>query len=549
MTWDTKIVNKTNMQATVGSQIVAPGSEKLFLYSPNGYIIKVEGAGIILVMEPDATYPQHVSTSWSVKLCSGAFCDYWGYEGHPTLTLILNPDLTFSVNPSIYNVPIQDGALDALKDSILAYYPLHGDIYDYSFNGINPESSQQLSYVDGIWGLAADFTKSSTVIKLPTFNRYLNDYTLSAWVNMQDSQNIYPRPLEYGDIVGKLSVRHSDGKLLFCFEVDSDDSRESTATDYHSKGSLSVNQWHHVCVTYRNNNRTLSFFIDGLLDCSYDVSNCFYPPCRRPFFSDTITIGGGMFRSSLKGYISDVSLYNDSIDCHAAALLAGKDERQHSLQAFPLFLIIPAFMTIVGIVASAFETEQLKKQNKNPEEPNYNTNTFLPAFNPMKPFDTIECLDVWGEGYIKDGTMVTGFRKCYNLNRNGQLVSNGPDIYRKIPNLIPVSDYKSGFNENLIKDNSVKHVTLMGSPIVSNFAQSIARVIDKRIGIVVIYGKDDSDPDRKAELDILLSELSKINFEEKRKYKLEGPYLEITLGDIHVYSSKSIEKPIIEDVC
>ncbi|KAI5634217.1 lepidopteran low molecular weight (30 kD) lipoprotein domain-containing protein [Phthorimaea operculella] len=102
--------------------------------------------------------------------------------------------------------------------------------------------------------------------------------------------------------------------------------------------------------------------------------------------------------------------------------------------------------------------------------------------------ELLDHVDYWGEGRINATEGSSGFPNCYNVNHQYQLVSNGPDTDRKIPNRIPVISYTNCDTSSYIRDKSVKLVTLMGAPINTSCAKDIARMVHPDLGQVVVYG-------------------------------------------------------------
>lgn len=143
--------------------------------------------------------------------------------------------------------------------------------------------------------------------------------------------------------------------------------------------------------------------------------------------------------------------------------------------------------------------------------PNYNTNInhiypyseipYVGEYNlvrlPLSSTNLIEHVDYWGEGKISTVAGVSGFANCYNVNHQYQLVSNGPDTDRKIPNRIPVISYTNCSTSSYIKDNSVKLVTLMGAPINKSCAKDIARMVNYDDGRVMVFGFEETQQDIK----------------------------------------------------
>ncbi|RUL12391.1 hypothetical protein [Proteus mirabilis] len=135
-------------------------------------------------------------------------------------------------------------------------------------------------------------------------------------------------------------------------------------------------------------------------------------------------------------------------------------------------------------------------------------------------------VDYWGEGRIvtKDG-LITGFKDAYNVNHQYKLVSNGPDIYKRIPNRIPVKDYDSLNTKNYIEDGFADFVTIMGSPATDNCSNDIARIVNKNNGVVILYDITGDD------LKWLTESLKKISFYPILSHDVPPPFNEIVLHE------------------
>lgn len=141
---------------------------------------------------------------------------------------------------------------------------------------------------------------------------------------------------------------------------------------------------------------------------------------------------------------------------------------------------------------------------KNAERPNYNVNVdkvfpysevpYLGDYNLVKIPESlnnlIQHVDYWGEGKIVSGDGKGGFTNCYNVNHQYQLVSNGLDRDKKIPNRVPVLSYTNCDTSGYIKDNSVITVTVAGGHINTSCAKDIARIVNNDLGKVVAFGFD-----------------------------------------------------------
>lgn len=142
----------------------------------------------------------------------------------------------------------------------------------------------------------------------------------------------------------------------------------------------------------------------------------------------------------------------------------------------------------------------------------------------------IEHVDYWGEGLIITQLGNSGFANCYNVNHSLQLVSNGPDRGKKIPNRIPVPNYINCDTSSYIRDNSVRTITVMGSPINSSCAKDIARMVNKEVGKVITYGFETSS----LEMETLANELRKKSLVHYPKYTLPEEFQGLTLFDNHM---------------
>ena len=142
-----------------------------------------------------------------------------------------------------------------------------------------------------------------------------------------------------------------------------------------------------------------------------------------------------------------------------------------------------------------------------------------------------QILDFWGEGRLDDGSgLITGFREAYNVNHQFQLVSNGADRGKKIPNRIPPINYEAVSVEKYVSDSTFDIITLMGAPISDSTAAEIARIISGNSNsLVVAYGLSESDDG----INKLKSALDAKQLLILADYILPSPLDEITM-DKHV---------------
>ncbi|KAG6455165.1 microvitellogenin-like isoform X2 [Manduca sexta] len=153
----------------------------------------------------------------------------------------------------------------------------------------------------------------------------------------------------------------------------------------------------------------------------------------------------------------------------------------------------------------------------------------------------VEHVDYWGEGRIPTNDGDSGFRDCYNVNRQYQCVSNGPDRDCKIPNRIPVYDENACDTSSYIKNHTVKLVTLMSAPIIEACARDIARIVNPVVGSVVVFGFEIDSPDIRR----LVKELSAISMYYCPGYVLSD-YFDglMTFSHMAFLSSENIEKEL-----
>ncbi|AVD92114.1 MULTISPECIES: hypothetical protein [Pseudomonas] len=153
----------------------------------------------------------------------------------------------------------------------------------------------------------------------------------------------------------------------------------------------------------------------------------------------------------------------------------------------------------------------------------------------------LQILDVWGEGRIvqrmNGEDLITGFNDAYNLNKAGQLISNGPFAGGHIPNLIVVYEYDAP--DFPLDDHAVPHVTLMGAPITHRVAEEMCRVV-ARPGKIYLY--DPNETDRRmfeaVAIDHGMQLLGRFHPAE-----LDPPFNEITLLAAYVYRAPTSPLP------
>lgn len=353
-------------------------------------------------------------------------------------------------------------ALDRLKAALVAYYPLKSDAKDYGPNGHNGTANEQVTFSPGYWGNAADFTKSRANIKLPDMGRYADSYALSLWVNVVDFKNIDPEPSSWGNIVGRLSVNHDNGHLLFKFFYDAEDAKDKVLT-LTSTGRLVFGEWHHVAVTYNHRSRTFAFFIDGRLDSEYDLSQQIHPT-DRPHLPTVGSIGGSSAPTpdqplTLNGLVGDLFVFKASINQEQVNILSDSipmsDEVPSDRKRF-IFILVGLAAVVGAIVGTTTATSMVNQTGVTASATVVRPRKTLeqivaeiigrvryPATEDKREFVDRQMLeldesyrinlDLGGEGAHEVGDVKSGFNDTINLN-TVEMDTQIPG--RRIPNLV-----------------------------------------------------------------------------------------------------------------
>ena len=167
---------------------------------------------------------------------------------------------------------------------------------------------------------------------------------------------------------------------------------------------------------------------------------------------------------------------------------------------------------------------------------------------PIGDDDSIKHVDYWGEGKVVTERGIRGFANCYNVNIQYQLVSAGPDLDKKIPNRIPVLSYSNCDTSGYIKSNSVLTVTVVGGQghLTSSCAKDIARVVNKEVGKVIVYGVNaDSD-----EITELIVELSRQGLYLSPKASLPHKYEGLSYYNklVSFHKARNLKEELYNDV-
>jgi hypothetical protein len=149
---------------------------------------------------------------------------------------------------------------------------------------------------------------------------------------------------------------------------------------------------------------------------------------------------------------------------------------------------------------------------------------------------SFELLDVWGEGRIDDEGFITGFDNSLNLNKNTQMISNGPKKGQPIPQQVAVFNYD--YPQFPLADGAVQFVTMMGALVVTVTAQEIVRVLNPKTGVVILYDPSSSD--------IRIFEENMGNLVYKPNDTLKSPFDEISIPNPRIYGFPGVTDDIVD---
>ncbi|MEO0705021.1 MAG: NF038122 family metalloprotease [Cyanobacteria bacterium J06649_5] len=138
--------------------------------------------------------------------------------------------------------------------------------------------------------------------------------TLATWVNADAFENWTGLIIKGTSNVSYALELGSDGKLIFDTNYGNLAGASGQGTFYSSSG-LTINQWHHVAVTYDGNN--VQFYIDGQLDSSTAAS------ITLGTSNEELVIGADLAGGShFNGDLDDVRVYNRALSAEELAQLS-----------------------------------------------------------------------------------------------------------------------------------------------------------------------------------------------------------------------------------
>jgi len=212
----------------------------------------------------------------------------------------------------------------ALGQNLVVHYELDETsgtlVSDSSGNGLDAQTMGGASWVPGWIGGGLDLDDSlNGHVAVP--HDPLHDVaqlTIAAWINVDVHQN-YDGVLTKGTTVSPYSLMLSTPANKFKFQANNFNPPNGTGGGiYVSNGSLTLNQWHHIAVTF--DGQDMRLYLDGALDSVYNASGV--------TFGNTVEdlIIGGDFPGGdeyFDGTLDDVRLYDGALGAGDIATLYG----------------------------------------------------------------------------------------------------------------------------------------------------------------------------------------------------------------------------------
>ncbi len=200
----------------------------------------------------------------------------WSVNGY--YVKVLNTDDTDPVIPAPNDLPA------SLGTGMVAFFPFNGNTNDESGNNNNGIVSGALLTKDrkGNENKAYNFVRSSysTITVLHNSSLNLDNFSISVWIKptLSSTENSGACFISKGimgvtDHYFYLYIR-DDGRIRLHFTY-----AYMTYLDFYTKGAYSLNNWSHIVLVYNNNEKTLSFYLNGSLDNTCQIS-------RLPSFNE-----------------------------------------------------------------------------------------------------------------------------------------------------------------------------------------------------------------------------------------------------------------------
>ncbi len=254
-------------------------------------------------------------------------------EGDYYITLkIQNPD-ELKVSDSI-RVMVRD--YDSTPPgSRVAFYPLRGNVNDYSGNDLHAAAGGGLVYTEDMNGnaqYAADFNGHSAFVLMPESE--LLDFSeqlgISTFLNMSNQTPHEQHPLSHGSWQHRFKISIGDNRIRFTLNTD------DGIKDLDSETIIETGRWYHVAAVYDGNDMEL--WLDGALDAfaphNGSIGHSPYPLVLGQNIpgNNNYNFDGAMAMLMIFDYAPTPAMITDSLSLNAPE---PDNEQKHEVFLFP----------------------------------------------------------------------------------------------------------------------------------------------------------------------------------------------------------------------
>jgi len=192
--------------------------------------------------------------------------------------------------------------------SLIAHFPLTGNINDYSGNNIEVTTSGVTISSNGKIGQSYNFA-DNTYIRTSSNQTLRGDVSFAIWIYPTSDVGIggLISNHNHGAPSNFTMSRRSDKKI----HIDGGYTDGTRSYGINSIGTTPLNEWSHVAFTYNYNSNNMKVYINGILDNSIILS-------KTPYFTDYPILIGQWAGSYLNNYefygqLNDVRIYDHTL--------------------------------------------------------------------------------------------------------------------------------------------------------------------------------------------------------------------------------------------
>lgn len=460
----------------------------------------------IVVGATDFTVVTIITSATSVALFENGV---YKFKRSYDTTASWNPGLSVQHLDVNTNVSVDIGGIRALPSAksstllgydltsdTLAYFPFKGTLENAMGNSNDlTVSSGSMTYTDGKYGLAGDFSNGSTILSIPDLSQATSDsYTLAVWVRIDS----LPTSGTLTGIVGNLLL-DSNGRLNFNFVYNNQYTFQNQILTSSTTLAADGETWYNVIITYSYDETRLGIYINGALDNLYyldsDVaSSSAIIPCYG-------TIGGfqAAYNESpvfFQGAISDVMMLAQHVHQPSVNMLANIQSASQTdtaaSQAIAVFFVIPLFLAVAGSVLSNYVGYCMIEEAAPEQQSSLDSivDTIMEMYNANSTVQVTraDCdipdsmsigIDIGGEGPLDVQGYLTGIDGAINLNVIDTVEAGGfgDQVGKDIPYIVKLKDpwktdpafpFAAAFADRLY---------MMGCPLTDKDVSEMARIV------------------------------------------------------------------------